>query len=159
MLPRTGVHTPTSMRASDDLPDAVGPITPSALPPVSEKLTSWQTIVGPPGTATAAPLHDKRARRRLQRHRRVLYRKMRQQIRQPRPALPRGDKAAPIGDRKVDRRQRAAAQDRAGDDDARRRLLIDHQPGADRENGGLQQQAQHFRHRAETAGDVAGALA
>ena len=55
MLPRTGVHTPTSMRASDDLPDAVGPITPSALPPVSEKLTSWQTMVGPPGTATAAP--------------------------------------------------------------------------------------------------------
>ena len=84
---------------------------------------------------------------------------MRQQIRQPLPALPRGDKAAPIGDRKIDRRQRAAAEDRAGDDDARRRLLIDHQPGADREDGGLQQQAQHLRHRAETAGDVAGALA
>jgi hypothetical protein len=66
-------------------------------------------------------LHDQRARRRLQRHRRILNWKVRQQIRKPRPALPRGDKAAPIGDRKIDRRQRAAAQDRAGDDDARRR--------------------------------------
>jgi hypothetical protein len=53
-LPRAGVQTPTSRRASDDFPDAVGPITPSALPAVSEKFTSWQTIFCSPGGATAA---------------------------------------------------------------------------------------------------------
>ena len=42
------------MRASDDFPDAVGPITPSALPAASEKFTSWHTIFCSPGGATAA---------------------------------------------------------------------------------------------------------
>ena len=36
---------------------------------------------------------------------------------------------------------------------------INHQPGADCENRGLQQQPQHLRKRAETAADVAGASA
>ena len=31
-LPRTGCHTPTKARARDDLPDALGPTMPSALP-------------------------------------------------------------------------------------------------------------------------------
>ncbi len=58
----------------------------------------------------------------------------REQIRQALPALARGDEALPIGDGEVDRRQRARAQDRAGDDDARGRLLVDHQLGADGKN-------------------------
>jgi hypothetical protein len=39
-VPRNGDHTPTSMRASDDFPEAVGPMMPSALPPVRVKFTS-----------------------------------------------------------------------------------------------------------------------
>ncbi len=53
-MPRAGAQTPTSMRASEDFPDAVGPITPSALPAVNVKLMSWETILGWPGGATAA---------------------------------------------------------------------------------------------------------
>jgi hypothetical protein len=53
-VPRNGAHTPTSMRASDDLPEAVGPMMPSAFPPVSVKFTSWQTIFCSPGGVTAA---------------------------------------------------------------------------------------------------------
>ena len=51
-----------------------------------------------------------------------------------------------------------ALEDRAGDDDAGGRLLVDDEIGADREHGRLQHHAQHLCDRAETAGDVAGAL-
>jgi len=30
MVPRAGCHTPTMARASDDFPDALGPMTPTA---------------------------------------------------------------------------------------------------------------------------------
>ena len=158
-MPRAGVQTPTSMRASEDFPDAVGPITPSALPAASVKLTSWQTIFCWPGGDNGRVLHHERARRRLERHRFGRGRQVAEQSRQPLPALPRADKAAPIGDRQIDRSERARAEDRAGDDDARRRFLIDHEPGADRQNCGLQQQPQHLRKCAQSAADVAGAPA
>src|SRR5580704_7704742 len=103
-LPRAGVQTPTSRRASDDFPDAVGPITPSALPAVSEKFTSWHTSFCSPGGATAAfcttsvfaggcsaigaPCAG-----------------LREEVRKPVPALPGGDETAPVGDGEIDRRQ------------------------------------------------------
>ena len=61
-------------------------------------------------------------------------------------------------DGEVDRRQRPRAQDRACDDDARGRLLVNHQIGADGKHRRLQRHAQDLGDRAETAGDVAGAL-
>ena len=81
---------------------------------------------------------------------------MSQQFGQALPTLPRSDETAPIGDREIDRRQSPRAQNRAGDDDAGRRLLVDHQPSADRENGRLQQQAQNFRRSAKPAADITG---
>jgi hypothetical protein len=62
-----------------------------------------------------------------------------------------------MGDGEIDRRQRTRAQDRSGDDNAGRRFLMDHQIGADREDGGLKHQAQHLGDGAEAAADVAGA--
>src|SRR5208283_5476528 len=79
------------------------------------------------GWSDGAVLNHERARRRLERHRFATRRQMPEQFRQALPALARTDEAAPIGDGKIDRRERAAPQDRAGDDDARRRLLIDHE--------------------------------
>ncbi len=74
------------------------------------------------------------------------------------PALARGDKALPVRDRQIDRRQRPRREDRAGDDDAAGRFLVDHEIGADRQHRRLQHHAQHFCHRTETAGDVARTL-
>ena len=61
-------------------------------------------------------------------------------------------------DREIDRRQRPRAQDRACDDDAGGRFLMDHEISADREHRRLQGHAQDLGDRAKTAGDVAGAL-
>ena len=74
------------------------------------------------------------------------------------PALARGHETFPVRDRQIDRRQRPRAQDRARDDDAGGRLLMDHQIGADREHRRLQGHAHDLGDRAETSGDVAGAL-
>ena len=49
--PRTGCHRPTSSRASEDLPDALGPMMPSPLPARSTKLTSCTTSFCTPGGA------------------------------------------------------------------------------------------------------------
>src|SRR5258707_6237002 len=74
------------------------------------------------------------------------------------PALPRGNEAFPMGDRQIDRRQRPRAQDRTRNDNARGRLLMDHQIGADGKHRRLQGHPHDLGNRAETPGDVAGAL-
>ena len=118
------------------------------------KLTSCTTTLAA-GRRGADAFDRESPGRRLQRHRRVASGRPSSRSGQALPALARGDEALPVGDRKIDRRERARAQDRAGDDDAGGRLLVDHELGADREHAGLQHHAQHFRHRAEPAGDVA----
>ena len=55
ILPRTGVHTPTSARARLDLPAALGPMIPRALPFSSRNVTSCTTAVRPPGGAKLKP--------------------------------------------------------------------------------------------------------
>ena len=106
----------------------------------------------------AREVDGERLRRRRKRHRRRLGGKEREQLVERVPALPGRGECLPVGDRKVDRGKRARAQNRAGDDDAGGRLLVDHEPGADREHGRLQKHAQHFRGRRKSAGDVAGLL-
>ena len=139
-------------------PMPLGPMMPRPLPACSGKLTSCTTIFCSPGGTTLTFSTDEASRRRLQRHRVRLRRQQREQLGQPLPALPRGDEAAPVGDREIDRRQRARAQDRAGDDDAGGRLLIDHEIGADaRARPTAASCAAPCDSRAEAAGDVAGA--
>ena len=84
---------------------------------------------------------------------------MPEQFGQPLPALPGGNETTPVRDGEIDRRQGPRAQNRPGDNNAGRGLLVDHEPSADREDRRLQQQAQDFRRRAEPAADVAGASA
>ncbi len=98
------------------------------------------------------------ARRILQQCLRGLRGHLLQQPVEPVPALPRRDKTLPMRDREIDRRQRPRAQDRACDDDAGGRLLMDHEIGADREHRRLQGHAQDLGDGAKTARDVAGAL-
>ena len=93
-----------------------------------------------------------------QRHGALCWRQRVEQLVQPMPALARGDKALPVGDGQIDRRQRPRAQDRAGDDDAGGRFLVDDEIGADPEHRRLQHHAHHLGDGAEAAGDVAGAL-
>ena len=102
-------------------------------------------------------LDRERPRRILQLHRCCLCRDHLQQPVEAVPALPRRDEALPVRDRQIDRRQRPRAQDRAGNDDARGGLLVDHQIRADAEHRRLQHHAQHLGDGAEPAGDVAGA--
>ena len=61
-------------------------------------------------------------------------------------------------DGQIDRRQRPRGQDRTRDDNARGRLLMDHQIGADGKHRRLQAHAHDLGNRAETPGDIAGAL-
>jgi hypothetical protein len=94
----------------------------------------------------------------LQQRLRLLRRQLLEQTTQPPPALARGDKALPVRNGEIDRRERARAEDRARDDDACGRLLVDDEIGTDREHGRLQHHAHHLGDGAEPAGDVAGAL-
>jgi hypothetical protein len=48
-LPRQVGQTPTSTRARDDLPEPLGPITPTPEPAARAKLTSWTRNTRPPG--------------------------------------------------------------------------------------------------------------
>src|SRR5262249_15178632 len=97
--------------------------------------------------------------RRLKRHRIALRRQMTEEFRQALPALPGSDETAPVSDRHVDGRQSARPQDRAGNNDARRRLLIDYEPGTDGQNCRLEQKAKNLRRRAQATADIAGAAA
>ena len=106
----------------------------------------------------ADALDRQAARRVLQQGLRGARRHLFEQPVEAMPALARGDETLPVRDRQIDRRQRPRAQDRARDDDAGGRLLMDHEIGADREHRRLQHHAQHLGDRAEPAGDVAGAL-
>ena len=76
----------------------------------------------------------------------------------PRPALAGGDEALPVGDGEFDRSERPGDQDRGGDHDAARGLVVDDEIGADAEHAGLQRHAHHLREGAETAGHVRGLL-
>ena len=95
---------------------------------------------------------------RLQPRRRALRRQRSKQPVEALPALARGDKTLPVRDREIDRRQRPRAQDRARDDDARGRLLVNHQIGADPQHRRLQHHAHDLGGGAEAARDIAGAL-
>ena len=98
---------------------------------------------------------DERLRGRRQRHRRARGRELLRAARCSRRQLWRAaTKPLQLRDRELDRRQRPRAQDRARDDDAGGRLLLDHQIGADAEHRRLQHHAQHLGDRAEAAGDV-----
>ena len=94
----------------------------------------------------------------LQQRLRRPFRHFLQQAVEAMPALPCGDETLPVRDREIDRRQRARGQDRARDDDAGGRLLVDHEIGADAEHRGLQHHPHHLGHGAEAAGDVARVL-
>src|SRR6187401_2024008 len=71
------------------------------------------------------------------------------------PALSGRYEALPVGNCEVHRRERARTQDRARDNDAGRRLLIDDQVRANTQNGRLQQHPQDLRCRSKSYGDVA----
>ena len=60
--------------------------------------------------------------------------------------------------REIDRRKRPRTEDRAGDDDAGGRLLMNHQIGADRQHGRLQRHPHDLGDSTKPAGDIAGAL-
>ena len=64
MSPRAGRHAPTSMRASDDFPDALGPMMPRPLPALSAKATSCTTGLRLPGGTALAASTDRLARGR-----------------------------------------------------------------------------------------------
>ena len=110
------------------------------------------------GRGDADGLERKAARRVLQQRLRGSRGQRFEQPVEAMPALPRGHEALPVRDREIDRRQRPRAQDRAGDDNAGGRFLMDHQIGADGEDRRLQGHAQDLGDGAETAGDVAGVL-
>jgi hypothetical protein len=63
-----------------------------------------------------------------------------------------------VRDGELHRRQRSRRQDRTGDDDAGRGLLVNDEVGADAEHCGLQQHTEHLRDGAQPAGDVRRAL-
>ena len=131
ILPWAAGQTPTMARASEDFPDALGPITPSPWPALSWKATPWTTSRLVPGGLTLTRFERERRGGLRQLHARLVGRQHAEQAIEAPPALARRDEAAPVGDRHLDRRQRARRQDRARDDDAGRGLLVDHEIGAD----------------------------
>ena len=119
-------------RASEDLPEALGPMTPRPCPALSAKATSCTTRRWRARRRGADALHRQARARRRQRHRFASAAARPPSSSTSRCQLWRArDEALPVGDRQLDRRERARGQDRARDDDAGGRLLLDHEIGAD----------------------------
>src|SRR5262245_21174103 len=139
--PPAAGQTPTIARTRDDLPEPLGPAIASALPALRLKLTPRTTGPWAPGGVTLnASTASTCAGGELEP--RGGCRHGGEQVIEPTPALARRHEALPVGDRDVDRRQGTAGQNRAGDDDARRGLLLDDQISPDGEHQRLQRGAQ-----------------
>ncbi len=153
MTPRAGFQMPTSARASDDLPDPLGPMTPSAVPAV-EREARPRAARPPwlPGGATLSAVTRSDWRGAGSGTRACSAGVAGERVESRAPALPRGDEGAPVRDRELDRRERARGEDGRRDDDARARFLLDHQIRAKRQHGGLQHEAQDARRAAEAGG-------
>ena len=56
-MPRAGCQTPTSARASEDLPEPLGPITPSAVPAVEREadIVQHRALPGAAAATTVTP--------------------------------------------------------------------------------------------------------
>ena len=120
-LPRTGVQTPTKRRASEDLPDALGPMMPSPWPLLSVNDASCTTSLVLPGGVTL-PFQGQLLAGAPQGHQRAAVGPDFEHVLQPLPALPGGRPVLPVGDRQIERFEGAPGQDRTGNDDACGRL-------------------------------------
>ena len=141
-----GGQTPTSARASVDLPEALGPMTPSPCPACEREADILRRSAScAPGGATTT-LFEPRALRRRRSGR--IGGVLPADSRRSSPAAAASSGARPRSGRQLrDRRARsararAAAQDRGGDDDAGGGLAVDDEPGADAEHGRLQHEAE-----------------
>ncbi len=154
MTPRAGAQMPASARASEDLPEPLGPMTPSAIPALSVKPTSCSATAWLPGGATlsAVTRSDWRGAGSGTRDgsagdtasapasRRQLCRAA-TKVRQLAIACSIGASARDV--------MMVAAMITPG-----ARLLSDHQKGAEREHGGLEQEAQDARGAAEAGREI-----
>ena len=105
-MPRQVGQTPTSMRASDDLPEALGPMMPSPLPAVSSKAHVLHGEPLPAGRARAGILDRQDGRGAPAASAAASGRGVgREQGLEPAPALAGADEALPVADRQLDRRQ------------------------------------------------------
>ena len=134
-LPRTGCHAPTINRAKDDFPEALGPMMARPSPLLSAKVDILQARPADCRGASADGFDGQRPAMasatasgclRIGQHQ--------QELIQTLIGLARSDEAFPIGDGELDRRERPRDQDRARDDHASGRLLIDHEISAEAEH-------------------------
>ena len=103
---------PTNIRASDDLPEARGPITPRPLPACSVSDASRTTGFCAPGGTTIRVFDNEALVRRLQRHPLALRRHHRQQHPKPMPTLHALQSSrANTGNCDIDGRQCTSAED------------------------------------------------
>ena len=153
-MPRSAGQAPTRARTSVDLPDALGPITPSPAPASSAKVTFWMSGFCWPGAATVSASTDSVCVGRGSAIGWLQVGKRRQRLRKLRIALAGRHEAAPVGDGDVDGGKRPGQHDGGGDDDAGRRLAGHHQIGAKPEHQRLQHHPQRPRQRAGRADDV-----
>ena len=79
-MPRTGIQTPTSARTSDDLPEPLGPMTPTPLPASTAKLTSCTMTRWSPGGTMLTASTDSRFDGALQQGLRIRRRYLLQQL-------------------------------------------------------------------------------
>ncbi len=98
---------------------------------------AFQDRVAAAGRAQHEVLHRHLARRPRQRRARFRRRALFEQFIQPRVGAARRHEAAPGAHGEVHRGQRAAEQDRRRDHAARRQLVVQHQQGAEAEDGRL----------------------
>ncbi len=145
MLPENGCQMPTSVRTSVDLPDALGPITASSLPGGISNEIFDRISVFVSGAATRR-LSTARCPSGFGNAYAALGRRTdRQQGFEFLVGFIGLHRRPPVRDDLLDRRERAAIDDGAGDDRAGRNVAAHGEPGADREHHGLQQQTQCFR--------------
>ena len=133
-LPRRAARRRRAARASDDLPEALGPMMPRPWPAASAKLTSCTTsFCSPGGAALAASTDEARLRRAAAASARSAAGSSASSFVSRAQLWRAATKPRQLAMASSTGAERARSQDRAGDDDAGRRLLVDDEIGADRQ--------------------------
>ena len=117
--PENGGHNPTSVRARVDFPDADGPITAQHFAGPHGECQVGEDQLSCIGGGDAKLVDDEVALGCRQRGAQRRLRLVLQQLCELAEQLARLDERLPLADSLLDRRQRAAEDDRAGDDRAR----------------------------------------
>ena len=145
MLPRIAGQIPTSARASVDLPEPLGPNHAERIACLQREAQILNQRVFVARRGDGDILHIDALARARQNHVGIRSEPVAEHLAEAPIGLAAGDEMPPLADRGLDRRESACRQYGSRNHHAGRDRLHDGEPGAEREHGRLQAEAEDLR--------------